>query len=128
MTSSQPDPDEIMEMERCGNAFLQAGDIDSLTDYFDDDSLVLSNGAAIISGKENIRQVFTMIAESSDWVLSWEPTRAVVSASNDMAYVYGTAKIKTPEDEAAKDGKYLIVYIKQDGAWRVAVDMQNTDS
>lgn len=128
MSSTQPDPNEILELERRGNAFMQAGDIGSIMAFFTDDSLVMSNGAETIRGKENIRQVFSAVAESDEWGLSWEATEAVVSASNDMAYVYGTAKIKTPADEVAKDGKYVIVYVKQDGKWRVAVDMQNTNS
>ena len=107
---------------------MQRGDIDTIMDYFSDDSLVLSNGAATVAGKDNIRQVFGMIAESDDWLLSWEPTHAVVSAANDMAYVHGTARIKTPSDQTARDGKYVIVYIRQNGQWRVAVDIQNTDS
>ena len=127
MSAIAPDPNEIMEIERQNNKYMQAGDIDSLLEWFADDALQASPGAEMISGKENIRELFAHIAKTDGYELSWEPTAAFVSESNDMAYVYGTTRVKEPSDEVAQPGKYLIVFVKRDGEWRVAIDMANAN-
>ncbi len=81
----------------------------------------------MIAGKENIRELFSFIAETEGYELSWEPSEAFVSESNDMAYVYGTTRVKEPSDEAAQPGKYLIVFVRRDGEWRIAIDMANSN-
>ncbi len=81
----------------------------------------------MIHGKENIRELFTHIATTDGFELSWEPTAAAVSESNDMAYVYGTTSVKEPSDESTQPGKYLIVFVKREGKWRIAIDMSNAN-
>ncbi len=127
MSANTPNPNEIMDMERQTNGHMQGGEIDSLMDYFADDALQASPGAEIISGKENIRKLFAGIAETDGYDMSWEPTEAVVSESNDMAYVYGSTSVKAPTDDVAQPGKYLVVYVKRDGKWRIAIDMANAN-
>ncbi len=127
MSGNTPKANEIMEMERQTNKHMQAGEIDSLMDYFADDALQASPGAQMISGKENIRKLFAGIAETGGYGMSWEPTAAVVSESNDMAYVYGSTSVKEPADDVAQPGKYLVVYVKRGGKWKIAIDMANAN-
>ena len=51
----------------------------------------------------------------------WESTEAHVSASGDMAYDIGTVTINTPEGPIP--AKYVVIWVRQDGEWKVAVDM-----
>ena len=127
MSSTVPDPNEIMDIERQGCRSLQAGDVDAVIAGCVEDFLQFPQGAALQVGREHFRAGLEQIVATEGYGLSWEPTRAVVSASNDLAYVYGTLKITTPEhgDQA---GKYVAVYVKVDGAWKAEADIFNTDA
>ena len=57
---------------------------------------------------------------------TWEPVMARVAAGGDMAYVYGTALGTTP-DGTQIPMKYLEVWVKIDGEWKVAADMFNAN-
>ncbi len=53
--------------------------------------------------------------------VAWESVEAHVSASGDMAYDFGTGTINTPEGPIPL--KYLIAWVREDGEWKIAVDM-----
>ncbi|MCG8370262.1 MAG: nuclear transport factor 2 family protein [Proteobacteria bacterium] len=55
---------------------------------------------------------------------AWESIGAVVSPSGDMAYDWGRSYVHMP-DGSTLEGKYMVVWVKEDGAWKVAVDMVN---
>ena len=58
--------------------------------------------------------------------LLWEPTEAVVSESGDLAYTLGRYRV-VDGDSILSTGHYVTVWKKEDGEWRVAVDIGNTD-
>jgi ketosteroid isomerase-like protein len=43
-----------------------------------------------------------------------------------MAYDYGTASMTFP-DGAVQSMKYLVVWVREDGEWKVAADMFNAN-
>ena len=71
-------------------------------------------------GTKALRTAWEAVANTQGLEVSWEPTAAHVSASNDMAYDFGTVTIKTPEGRT-QIGKYVVVWVRQDGAWKIAV-------
>lgn len=127
MVSATPDPNELLELEReCCRRF-QAGDVDWVMDRLVDNALVCPPGAEAIFGREKQRALFKPLLATPGLALSWEPLEAHVSASNDMAYVYGTMKLKMP-GAAEENGKFISIWLKQNGEWRNAVEIRNANS
>ena len=124
MSSESPDPNEIMALERETCKQTRSGSIQWVDDYCKDDVLQFSPGQPLIVGKERMRAAFQEVLDTEGLELSWEPTAAHVSASNDMAYCYGTLTMKAPGAEP-KPGKYVVVWVKENGEWRLAIDIPN---
>ena len=64
------------------------------------------------------------LAETPDALTSWSTTDVKVAASGDLAYELGTF-LFDPDGagpEPAENGKFVTVWTKVDGTWRVAVD------
>jgi uncharacterized protein DUF4440 len=58
-------------------------------------------------------------------VLSWAPTAGAVSSDGKMGWTDGAWKQVTPKGTTS--GHYVTVWVKQDGAWKMQVDIGNTD-
>lgn len=69
---------------------------------------------------------FQKVVDTEDYEMSWESTKAVVSESNDMAYAYGALNLKVPGGEPVA-GKYVVLWVKENGEWRLAIDIPNPD-
>jgi len=100
-----------------------AKDLDGISALLAKDSVLIMPGVAPIVGAENVRRATRTLMESDDEV-SWKSDQATVAPSGDMAYDYGTATT-TLADGLVVEGYYLVVWIKEDGAWKVAADMFN---
>ena len=88
-------------------------------------AVLLAPGADIMHGRETIRGAWEGMATTIPGT-SWEPVMAKVSSSGDMAYVYGTASV-VDADGNAPQMKYLEVWAKIDGEWKVAADVFNAN-
>jgi ketosteroid isomerase-like protein len=65
--------------------------------------------------------------QSPNASFAFEPT--TIRTSGDMAYEIGSYSLAfEPSQGGAGDtGKYVLVWIKEDGAWKVAVDIFNSN-
>ena len=118
--------DEIMELERETCRRFQAGDVEFAMDQFVDNVVLLNPGSEILVGKEHERAALIEASKTKDLEMSWEPTEAHVSASDDLAYVYGTIKIKTP-DNVEMTEKYVTIWKKVDSKWKLALQIRNSN-
>ena len=100
-----------------------ARDLDGITALMAQNSVLIMPGSAPISGVESIRQATQAMLES-DGETSWKSDFAFVAPSGDMAYDYGTATTKLADGSTAK-GYYLVVWVKENGEWKIAADMFN---
>lgn len=61
--------------------------------------------------------------------LNWRPESAEVATSGDFGFTYGTYEYRIPNPQGAplvNTGRYLTVWRRRnDGAWKVAVDIGN---
>lgn len=125
-TFGEPTPaeQEILDLERLGCQLLAARNIDGLVDAIvAEDGIILLDGAGIANGKEEQRALFhTFIDAGFD--LAWEPARASVSDSEDMAYAIGSVRVTFPDGET-QDAKYTSVWQKIDGKWLNVIEMRN---
>lgn len=117
---------ELLELERESCRRFQAGDIDWAMDLFAEDILLLNPGMDILAGKEHERAALEGASQVEGLEMSWEPTAAHVSASDDMGYVYGIIRIKMPGEKEQFE-KYVTIYKAIDGKWKLALQIRNSN-
>jgi ketosteroid isomerase-like protein len=114
----------IMALEKEWSDMFGAGDLDGISAMLAKDSVLLAPGEAPIVGVGNVRAATQAMLAAGDAETSWKSNAAFVAASGDMAYDYGTATTKLA-DGSVVEGQYLVVWIREDGKWKVAADMFN---
>jgi len=96
--------------------------------YYADDAVEVPNGSPVLQGKAEIAKTMGFL-DKADNHLSWTPVGAGIAASGDLGYTYGTYEF-TSKDRDGKSvvdkGKYATIWKKQNGAWKVALDMGNS--
>jgi len=105
---------------------IEIGAAEAFRMYLIEDALQLSAGANPIEGRENIYQGMLEMPEGA--ILEWEPQEGQVARSGELGWTWGNYvfSYKDSAGELKKSyGKYLNVWKKQDGQWRVLVDMGN---
>lgn len=118
-----PEENRIVDLESKWSGMFGERDLDGIMVLMAQDSVLIMPGSEPIIGIEGIRRATRSMLESEDQV-SWESDFAYVSSGGDMAYDYGTATTKL-SDGSSVEGYYLVVWIKEDGEWKVAADMFN---
>lgn len=108
----------IMALEREWSAKFRGQDLEWILNLHATNARQFPPNAAPVVGREALRAQWEALFNLD---ASWEPTEAHVSASGDMAYDFGTATINTAE--GPMPSKYLVVWVREGGAWKVAVDM-----
>ncbi len=107
-------------------AAFQKGDTAAIGQMYTEDAYLLPSGGEMVKGRAAIQAFWTKAAEGiSDFKLT---TVDVKPLGNDSAREVGTFTLKTkgqPPQEVA--GKYVVVWQKVGGDWRLATDIWNTD-
>ena len=116
----------VMELEREWSALFVARDIDAIMNLHAADAVQFPPGMEAVVGEEAMRASWEGFAAMEDFDVTWEPTAAFVSPDGNMAYDYGTTTSTLP-DGSVVPGKYLVVWVKVDGQWKVAADMFNAN-
>ena len=120
MVDTEAEAEAIMALETEWSSKFGAGDLDYVVNIHAADAIQLPPNAELVVGTEALRTAWSGMMEGL--TASWESTAAVVSASGDMAWDYGTATVTTP-DGVTTPMKYLVVWVREDGEWKVAADM-----
>jgi uncharacterized protein (TIGR02246 family) len=108
---------------------VQAKDTAAIAQLYATDGLYMAPDYQALGGRAGAQKGWGMMFATPGAALTFGPTRVVVAQSGDMAYDIGTYTFSMSgrggpvEDK----GKYLVVWKKQDGAWKVAADMFNSD-
>ena len=107
-------------------AAFQKGDSAAIGQMYAEDAYLLPSGGEMVKGRAAIQAFWTKAAEGiSDFKLT---TVDVKPLGNDAAREIGTFTLKTkgqPPQEVA--GKYVVVWQKVGGDWKLATDIWNTD-
>lgn len=117
----------LMALERAWSDMYGRGDVDGIAALLAGESVLLAPGLPPVVGRDSVAAATrTLLAAEADdgMSVSWEPRAAFVSSSGDMAYDYGRART-TMADGTVVEGSYLVVWTKEDGAWKVAADIFN---
>jgi ketosteroid isomerase-like protein len=96
--------------------------------FFDGDATILPKSGAPVSGKAVLAAVFKETWAQPGYSLRWTPLKAVMAASGELGYTYGTYERKRLREgkPTVETGKYVTVWKRQpDGKWKVVLDMGN---
>jgi ketosteroid isomerase-like protein len=117
--------DILMELDREWGRRFAAEDLDWIVALHSDDAVLMAPGTESGYGHEAIRAGWEGMMSGMAGT-TWEPTFARVAASGDLGYVYGTATGVFP-DGSRVPMKFMEVWTKESGEWKVALDMFNAN-
>ena len=126
--SGSPEPADskatIMALEREWSDRFQAKDVDWIAELHWGDARQLPFGAPAVVGADALRAAWQNMADTEGLTLKWEPTLANVSG--DLAYDLGKGALTTP-DGVTRPVKYVVIWERRGGQWKVLVDMFSPD-
>jgi ketosteroid isomerase-like protein len=96
--------------------------VDAFLSYMADDIRFMRTNAFPVVGREATRAA--LIAKPG--TLLWQPTKADVSRSGDLGYIYGTYEFKAGDGKTSENGNYVRIWKRQAGGkWKVVLDLLN---
>jgi ketosteroid isomerase-like protein len=122
---------ELRALDEQWSATAARNDLDGTVSFYADDAVLLPPNAPIASDKKSRRDSWAGLL-SPKTAVSWKWSKIEVAQSGELAYIYGTYKLKigaSSESGPVDDtGKFLEVWKKQpDGKWKCIVDTYNSD-
>jgi ketosteroid isomerase-like protein len=123
----RPDSAAISEAGRRFSAAYIQRDVDGIMALYTTDAVIFPERSNAISGHDAIRKYW--MGGSGNRVTRHQltPTRVVVDG--DHAYDYGTYEITGEREGKAWGpfrGKYLVVWRREPGGWKMQLDMWNS--
>ena len=125
LTELSADEHQIFIYDRETLRGIKSGNIDQMMDLFiSEGAIVCPPGGEAIIGRDNQKVLFKQWLGTEGVVLDYEPVDVYVGPSGDMAYAYGLVRWRNP-GEPQYLGKYVSVWVKEDGRWMNHVEMRN---
>jgi ketosteroid isomerase-like protein/quercetin dioxygenase-like cupin family protein len=103
-----------------------AKDPDKMASFFATDGSVYATGMPVVTGTSAIRQTLGQMLSTPGFDLQWAAAKADVGTGGDVGYTTGTYQMTSAG--GTEKGKYVTVWKKQDGQWKVAEDIFNADA
>lgn len=119
----------IRELDARWVAAVAAKDVDALARIYAVDGMFLAPNAPLVEGRKGIAEVWAGLLGLPGISLTFEPMRIEVSESADLASDVGSYALAVDgEGGRVRDqGKYVVVWKKVNGAWKVLVDIFNSN-
>jgi uncharacterized protein (TIGR02246 family) len=121
--------DEVREsIESANRAFAAAflrGDADAVAELYTVDGQLLPPGSGIVSGRPAIAAFWKGAIDAGVKDLVLETTQ--LESAGDFAYEVGTVRIVAGDGQASED-RYLVVWKRENGTWRLHRDIWNSPS
>ncbi|HWR52440.1 MAG TPA: DUF4440 domain-containing protein [Bryobacteraceae bacterium] len=124
--AARDERDELMQLDREFDEAVARGGSEAWASYFAEDGIMLPNGGAIVTGRQAIQETMNAAFSNPKFVLRWEPLGA--AASGNMGFTYGLFRTSRPGADGKPVlgyGKYLTVWRKQRGGWKIVADCGN---
>lgn len=119
--------DELLQVDKDFAATsVKEGAVAAYKKFLTDDATFLPNRRAPVFGVNNICEAIKI--PGVEYTLSWQPENGKVATSGDLGYTWGNYELTYKNDKGRAEtekGKYLNIWVKRDGQWRVTVDMGN---
>lgn len=120
----------LMELERESFRRVKIKDFVWMREHHTKDALMFNPGSELQKAQDIFSQRIeqtggkTQAPDNSFPQFFFEPLEAKVNASEDMGWVHGVITI-THEDGNVETGKYVSVWVKESGKWKVTAEIRN---
>jgi len=120
---------EIRDLDKKWVGAVVRGDLAMIVDFYAPDGAFLTPNAPPAVGPEAIGEAWKGIMSLPNVSLNFRPTRIDVAASGDLATDIGTYDLTFSSDSGRvrDEGKYVVVWKKIDGEWKVIADIINSN-
>jgi uncharacterized protein (TIGR02246 family) len=99
--------------------------------FYAEDAEFLFENMPRVSGRTAIAEALGPMMQDPNWALTFTPAKVEVARSGDLAYETGAYQITLTDQKTKKafstKGKYIVVWKKVGGRWKVAVDSPTAD-
>ena len=111
-------------------AAVAARDTDAVVGFYADEAQVLPAGMPRADGHDAIRAVWVGMLQTPGLELNFTGSKPTITEAGDMVIDVGSYSMKM-QDKKGKPmedvGKYVTIFKKVDGAWKIVVDTFNSD-
>ena len=117
----------IHGLARQFSAAYVRGDAAAMAELYTSDAVIFPERSAAIKGRDAIRRYWTLPADRR--ITRHTITPAQISVDGRHAYDHGTFEIAGVRDGKAwgpSRGKYVVVWRREGGSWRIHLDMWNS--
>jgi ketosteroid isomerase-like protein len=126
------DVDSIRNLEDQWSMAIQASDVNKIVSFYSSDAVNMGANKPIAAGLEAIRKTEeSSFSDTTYLYKSYSSTidNIEVSASGDLAYARGSDRVsqKTPKGPNTEVGKWIDIWKKVDGNWKVVASIWNSD-
>jgi uncharacterized protein (TIGR02246 family) len=90
------------------------------------DARAFPPNAAAVEGRDAITRMWSSLLASG--IRSLALTAVEVTGGGDTAHEVGTYLLKTPDGRVADEGKYIVLWKKDGGRWRLHRDIWNSNA
>lgn len=122
-----PTAQESTELEAAAQgweAALNAGDLDAVVALYATDARLLPPNGEMAQGAEAVEDSFGGMIDAG---LQGELTTIEALVAGDLGHRIGTYKLMTGDGTLVDEGKYIEVWRKMDGEWKISADIWNSD-
>lgn len=123
---SEKDIQAILKNIDAFSGFVMAGDIESIGQSYTEDAHILVNNRDIITGRDPIEAYWTPGGTSRTVYHKIHPVEITVTGNTayDMGRYEGKTRMQNGEEVSWK-GKYVIIWKKIEGEWKIYIDIWN---
>jgi ketosteroid isomerase-like protein len=120
---------QIRDLDAKWVAAFKARDFSTIEAIYAPDGLFLPPDAPPTEGAKAAAEIWKSWGELPNVEVTFGPLRVEVASSGDMAYDYGAYTFAFDGDKGRviDKGKYVVVWKKLNGVWKVAADMFNSN-
>jgi len=119
----------IRKMDETWVSAAMRGDAATIANFYAPDAVFLIPNAPPAEGPKAIGEAWKGLISLPDLTLNYRATRIDVAASGDLATAIGTYDFafSGKGGQFRDEGKYVVVWQKLDGEWKVIADIYNSN-
>lgn len=118
--------EDIEAVDRQFEAAMRSGSASRLADVYSDDGQALPPNAATVSGRANIEAFWQGAIDMG--IADVELKTVELEELGDTAIQLGHFVLKAADQSVVDNGKYIVVWKRQDGAWKWHRDIWNSSN
>ena len=130
-TDIKSEETKLINTSKAWSLTAQSNNIENILSYWADDAVVMSPGQPVYKGKQAIRRMIEYSKKIPGFQISWEPIKATVSESGDMAWLLETNKVSfidSTGNRIFENNKAITVWRKdKEGNWKNVADIWNAE-